>query len=253
MSVLMLRPLSLGEALDESLTVYRRLFFQLLGVSLATQAAPLIVDVFIDAAGGRLLHFGWWVLEIMLALVLGALGTAASTFVVSEYYLGRSVGTRAALRHAREYLGRLVALTFATGLIVGVGFVFFLVPGFILFSGLIVATPALVIENIATASDAMRRSWELSRGHRRKLLAAYMLAFLILLVPTLAIEWVAATMGMEGNVLTLTGIALRLSSALLNILIYPFVYVLTTILYYDLRVRKEGFDLEMLAATLKPA
>ena len=60
-------------------------------------------------------------------------------------------------------------------------------------------------------------------------------------------------MGMEGNVLTLTGIALRLSSALLNILIYPFVYVLTTILYYDLRVRKEGFDLEMLAATLKPA
>jgi hypothetical protein len=249
----MLRPLSLGEALDASLTVYRRLFFQLLGVSLATQAAPLVMDVFIEAAGGWLLHLGWWLLEIVLALVLGALGTAASTFIVSEHYLGRTVGAIAALGHARAYLGRLVALTFATGLMVGVGFVFFLVPGFILFSGLIVATPALVIENISTANDAMRRSWALSRGHRRKLLAAYLLAFLVLLVPTLALSWIAATTGMDGNVLTTTGITMRLIAALLNILIYPFVYVLTTILYYDLRVRKEGFDLEMLAATLQAA
>ena len=35
-------------------------------------------------------------------------------------------------------------------------------------------------------------------------------------------------------------------------LIYPFFYVVLTVLYYDLRVRKEGFDLELLASSLRP-
>ena len=42
-------------------------------------------------------------------------------------------------------------------------------------------------------------------------------------------------------------------TSLLSILIYPFFYVVLTVLYYDLRVRKEGFDLELLASALQPA
>ena len=41
--------------------------------------------------------------------------------------------------------------------------------------------------------------------------------------------------------------------ALTQIFIYPFVYVVMTVLYYDLRVRREGFDLELLASSLQPA
>ena len=41
--------------------------------------------------------------------------------------------------------------------------------------------------------------------------------------------------------------------SVLQIFIYPFVYVVMTVLYYDLRVRKEGFDLELLASALQPA
>ena len=39
----------------------------------------------------------------------------------------------------------------------------------------------------------------------------------------------------------------------LQLLAYPFYYVLTTLFYYDLRVRKEAYDLEMLASRLNPA
>ena len=48
------------------------------------------------------------------------------------------------------------------------------------------------------------------------------------------------------------GIAFAAGFALLQVLAYPFLYVVTTVLYYDLRVRKEGFDLELLASTLQP-
>jgi hypothetical protein len=38
-----------------------------------------------------------------------------------------------------------------------------------------------------------------------------------------------------------------------RLLLTPILYCLITLVYYDLRVRKEGFDLEMLAASLQPA
>ena len=40
---------------------------------------------------------------------------------------------------------------------------------------------------------------------------------------------------------------------ILQVFVYPFVYVVQTVLYYDLRVRKEGFDLEVLANAMTPA
>ena len=39
----------------------------------------------------------------------------------------------------------------------------------------------------------------------------------------------------------------------MQMLLYPLLYCVLTVAYYDLRVRKEGFDLEVLASTLQPA
>ena len=252
MTVSLLRPLSLGEALDTSLTLYRRLFPQLLGISFVTQGLPLALSVYVESAGGVFLHAGLALVQVLLAFILAAIGTAASTFVVSEHYLGRMIDSGSALRNAVGFLGRLVFLTLATSLVVGVGTLFLVVPGMILLSGLIVATPALVIENLPDAGGAMRRSWSLSRGFRGKLLTAYALALLLLLVPAIAIGALAGMLGVSQE--TSAGLlVVSIIVSLFQILIFPFVYVVTTILYYDLRVRKEGFDLEMLASTLQPA
>ena len=42
-------------------------------------------------------------------------------------------------------------------------------------------------------------------------------------------------------------------AGVVQMLIYPLFYCVLTVAYYDLRVRKEGFDLEVLASTLQPA
>ena len=64
------------------------------------------------------------------------------------------------------------------------------------------------------------------------------------MLPSVALAVLAG--GAEGSLLW------RGIEALLQVLAYPFLYVVTTVLYYDLRVRKEGFDLELLASTLQP-
>ena len=42
----------------------------------------------------------------------------------------------------------------------------------------------------------------------------------------------------------------QLSSAIAAIFVGPITYIGVTLLYYDARIRKEGFDIEMLASSL---
>lgn len=254
MRVPVLRPLSLGEVLDTSLGIYRQLFVPLLLISILTQSAPLALSVYVEAAGGVLEQPALWTLSMGLALVLGSVGTAASTFVVANAYVGSAITWQEAFLRSTPFMGRLIGTSMLVSLVVGVGLVLLVIPGVILLCGLVLTPPALVLEDLPGGAPAMARSWALSRGHRGRILAALTVALVLLLIPGLALGGLAAagvgaTMAEE----TLALVAMVVT-AVLQVLVYPYFYVLTTVLYYDLRVRKEGLDLEMLArALLRPA
>ena len=44
-----------------------------------------------------------------------------------------------------------------------------------------------------------------------------------------------------------------LVSAILSVTVYPFVSIVEVLLYYDMRIRKEGFDIEYLSGVGMPA
>ena len=94
-----------------------------------------------------------------------------------------------------------------------------------------------------------RRILELTKGFRGKIFGALFIAGLLLFIPTLALSGLAANALLNGGSMVYV-VALATVPALLQVLIYPFFYAIFTVLYYDLRVRKEGFDLEMLASAL---
>ena len=54
-------------------------------------------------------------------------------------------------------------------------------------------------------------------------------------------------------VATSTFLVITALQSLLQVLITPLFYCLLTVAYYDLRVRKEAFDLEVLASSLASA
>ena len=136
-----------------------------------------------------------------------------------------------------------------TSLVIGVGFILLIVPGIILLGGLLLSTPVLVLEQPISATGAMSRSWELSRGFRGKALLTLFVTSLLLLIPTMLtgiLAGIAALLGASSL------LVFSVLGGVLQIFVYPFMYVAFTVLYYDLRVRKEGFDLELLAAAPQP-
>jgi hypothetical protein len=276
MPELAIRPMSVGEVLDTSFGIYRRLFVPLAVVAVLTQAVPTVWALY-DAARGADMTANMSLLLVRLTVtfVLSSIGAAASTFIVSESYLGRSLSAGDALQRAVPFIGRLLALSLLTWLLVagqlvvasviaavGLAIVgpiaasLFLLalPGVaVVLTGLILGTPAMVIENQPRATVAMSRSWALTRGSRLRIFGVILVAIVLMMVPWIALGSVGAMfMSRAPETLEGTGtpLVLIMLVSVIQVLLYPLLYVGLTVLYYDARVRHEAFDLEILAASL---
>jgi hypothetical protein len=274
MAELMLRPLGVGEIIDHSLAIYRRQFAALVTITLSANALPLLLMVYLLASGGIFSQPALYGGILLLSIVLGALATAATVFLVSETYLGNSISGGVAISRATRFLWRLILLTMMVSLVVGLSVLVFLLPGIvtaspvllalamipafivalIIFTGLLVSTPALVLED-ATASAALSRSWQLTRGFRWKMLGLVIVVGIIIAIPSLALGFLrGGGMAMQTDVeFSTADILWEIAAQFISTLIYPLLYCALTVAYYDLRVRKEGFDLELLESTLAHA
>jgi hypothetical protein len=253
-----LRPLSVGEILDVSFTLYRRHFAPLAGVAIVCSGVPVVLNMFIEASGGMLANLPLVLVYYIVFAALSSVATAATVFIVSESYLGRPIDARSALRRAAPYIVRILLCSMLTALMVGIGFLLVVIPGIILIAGLILAVPAIVIEPRLSASAALSRSWELTRGSRWRMLGLLLVLVILLYIPIAAIGGlVAIFVPNAGSLLARPAVEVSVVAAALSgvaqIFIYPLFYCVLTVAYYDLRVRKEGFDLEVLASALLTA
>lgn len=254
----MLRPLTVGEILDTSFSLYRRHFTALATVALVCTGVPLVLRLFLEAGGGIFSNLVLALLYGISLVVLNLVATGATVFVVSESYLGRPISAREALNRATPYIGRILVCSLLMALVVGLGFLVLLIPGVILAVGLALAIPAVVLEPRSSASAALSRSWELTRGARWRIFGLGVTLLVLLYIPVIAITGLLALVlpqasGASFGPASVSTVAVLAAAGLVQMFIYPLFYCVLTVTYYDLRVRKEGFDLELLASTLQTA
>jgi len=109
--------------------------------------------------------------------------------------------------------------------------------------------PAVLIEG-QNATPSLRRSRDLVKGHRGKV---FCVMFIINLLQGILALGVSMVSGMIFNSDSAGGAVLNSAmNNLLSIFLTPLGIVATILLYYDMRIRKEGFDLEMLSRAITP-
>jgi hypothetical protein len=238
-----LRPLTLGEVLDVSFGLYRSMFLTLLVVGVTVHLVPVMIQTYLQARGQLFFLDPLAAVYWLIAVVMNSFGVAATTSVVSEAYLGRRLSAGEAFRRALPLLWPLIVISLLSSVLVGVGFLLLFVPGLILLSGLLLGSVAMVVERPRRATTAMARSWELTRGHKGQVFGTVIVAFVLLLIPRVAVTTIWALTGGGEESLVPTVI-----SSVLEVAVYPYLYTVITLVYYDLRIRKEGYDLDLLAA-----
>jgi len=241
-----LRPLSIGEILDGALVLLRRHFALVLGIAVVCEGIPTAMDVYIDLTGGGSQNPGLSLLDRLLTLVGSVLVTGATVRVVSEAYLGRTPLFGDAMGFAGGRFGTILGANIMSGFLTVLATLALVIPGIVVACGYSVAAEAAALES-GSASEALRRSWDLTKGFKLKALALGVVSIGLILVVYLGAGVLG---GIMGEVVGGLDVVLAVLAACVSLLIYPVISCVFTLFYYDLRVRKEGFDLEMLSRQL---
>jgi uncharacterized membrane protein len=238
-----LRAMSVGEILDGAFTVYRERFGLLMGISIVFLGLPTLINVYVELAGGVITQPGLWFVAFLLSS-LGWLPAAAGTiWVISESVLGRSPELGASMRLGLRRMGRLFVAGLAMYILVLLGFVALFIPGVIIACGYSVVVQVVVLEDLGSATDALGRSWALTKGYKGKAFGLSLAFLAIFSVPFIAAAAVAAFVPALASLVTAAG-------QLLSFVVTPLFACVFTLFYYDLRVRQEGFDLDHLSREL---
>lgn len=236
-----LRPLNYGDLLDEVFDLYRRHFLVFAGIAgLLHIPLQLAVSLAQSSFTAQVLM----VLAVLVTIPVQFVVLAATTQAVSQAYLGNPItilGAYQAIRgRTMAFVGTMVVVT----LIIVAGFLACLIPGVYFAFWYVFVSEVFIIEGLAGGA-ARKRSRELFRGNENRVV--------ILGILTLLLSWVAQW-ALVFPVAFLTGqsegLLIGLLQGVAQTLASPIQVIAFVLLYYDIRVRKEGFDLELLAQSL---
>jgi hypothetical protein len=268
-----LRPMGVGDILDQMIRLYRqnfRLFVTIVG--LVYVPITVLQIVVLIAMGPEGLGFSALMnpgarpaapsysvpsislIEGVVSSVLNCLMLASLMSAASHRYLGADITVREAYRLGWSSFWRMlcnsllfvVIMLLLTITVIGIPFAIFFTVRWIL------ASQIVVVEGKGPWS-ALGRSSQLVKGSWWRICGIFVLAivsfYIIVVIPAAVFGgvFVGGAILVAREWLFAAYIVNSLISSLFSLLAYPILILPGVLVYYDQRVRKEGFDLELLA------
>jgi hypothetical protein len=271
MEATLLRPLGLGEILDVAIKIFVRNAGTFVRIVVFVVAPVEVVSALVQASAlpDELANpsFGFEPLEpepltareiwiavaayaviVVLTILASTVATGACYKAVASAYLGEAPSWRGSLGFALRRLHSILWVTILGGVLAVLGLVFCIVPGVYLWVAFAVAVPVLLTEGIK-GRRALGRSRRLVRGRWWPTFGLLLLGFLLAGFVAFVVGGLVgvATLWEGGDDPAVYLPITAVGNVVASLVTTPFSAAFVTVLYFDLRVRKEGFDLALLA------
>jgi len=240
MASIALRPRSSTELVDAAVQVYKRqpllfilaaaliyvpwLFIRVaLGIGFDQNALPTPTQSIVFTLSGILVY---------------TFTGGVTTIIASDVYLGKAADLGRAFRTVGTHLAPLITTMIVVSIALMFGMLLLVLPSLYVIARFFAVRQAVLLESKGSGG-ALARTSELSVGNKWHILLTLLLVALIFLAVGMG---VGLLIGLIPN--RLLGEAINTA---FTVLLYPAFGITETLLYYDLRIRKEGFDVEYLA------
>jgi hypothetical protein len=278
--------MNIGASLDRAIDILRARFLTFVGIAAIPGLAQLGMQVasvhpqagndpsalhMVLFAASYLASFAFWLADF----VLGTIATAATCLVASKALFGEDIALRFAFDQYLSKAGRFIAISFLQALyafwpllpavIVGgvLGEVlgatsFYLtiivvvvcaLPCVYLYSRYALAVPASAIEDLSSG-NAINRSVQLSEGGRWRICLGFALPVTLGIAFDVGLAALIELLKPVIPLLNHSPLALAALTGFADFLVYlaftPLSGIIFTVLYYDQRIRREGYDIERL-------
>lgn len=257
-----LRPLGLGEILDRTFTLYRRNFVLFVGTAaiphlLSTAFSLVQVNRSFDVvstppqnplaalntmfSGFNLAYFLSGIVISAISYILAQGGVVAA---VSATYLGHTITIGQALSRAWGRFSTVGGAVVRNAIAVCGATLLLIIPGIWLSCRLSITVPCALIEGNA----AFKRPFELTRGFAGRAFMIFLVYYLISIILAAPIGVIVGVMIVThaGAPNTASLVLTAVLGSIVTFLVVPILYIAMSIFYYDLRVRKEGFDIQLM-------
>jgi hypothetical protein len=265
-----LRPLRVTEVIDRAARLYAKnaltLWRVVIPIVVVTEVVFTLINLSAVPSGSEVINgklfattldtnVGPYNTAVALETVVAFIVVAQIIFgvllrVFSEAYLGQRPNGGAALRFAVRRMPGMVVIGVLYAIVVVAGSIALVIPGIYLYIACSLAFAAYVIEG-RTGFGALGRSRELVRGRWWATFGAILLYSVIAGVASFGLPAVLASLE-SGSSVSVTAyiVLLRVVNLVVWVLIAPLGAAVTTTIYFDLRVRKEAFDIQTLSEHL---
>jgi uncharacterized membrane protein len=241
MNELALRPRSPTELVDAAIQVFRRDPIQFIVATAAVYVPWNILRLMLDLGISNTLPTPQQTLITVVAgMIVYALIGGVIAVIASDVYLGAPANAGGALQIALARVVPLLVTGVVTLFFVVLGAMLFLLPALYPLARFFAVRQVVMLED-AGATAALARSSHLSVGVKRHVLNTLLLVLLITWALSIGVGFLSGFIPSR--------VLFNLILTAVHVVLYPFFGITETLLYYDIRIRKEGFDVEYLAAT----
>jgi hypothetical protein len=275
MTNLDLRPLSIGELLDRTFSLYRRNFALFIGIAALPQllvlalqlaqiifmpsrlTAPVVPPPTTELQASAVQFSTGSIISVIVIGIVGLIvyfiaylfSQGGTVFAVSELYLGRSTTIGQSLSRVRGELGTLFGVIFLNGLVTGICFLLLIIPGIYMACRLCVCVPAALLENLGPR-ESLERSFGLTKDNAGRAFMILLL-YVVILYAALFLFDVPFEIGVQSaahdpSMLRVWTSLMQVGNFVATVLVTPIFTIAASIFYFDLRVRKEAFDLQLM-------
>lgn len=244
MSDLGFRPRSATELVDAAFQLYRREPLQfIIGLGCIYVPWMLVLSALGIQNSDVLPSPSTIMITVFGGVFVYTFATGITTILARDIYFGQSPDLARAFRAVASHVVPLVSTMLVATIAMTLGFVLLILPAFYMYARYFAIKQIVLLED-SGADAALRRTAELSKGVKGHILKTMALMVLVTFAITIGVSLVS-------TMIPSTIVQLAISTVLSTI-VYPMFGITETLLYYDIRIRKEGFDIEYLASTTEP-
>jgi len=245
--------MNVGEIFDHSFKLFKAQFKSYLAI-MAVGTVCLIGTVIIIAAayfaGGPTPAIVSGVVFGVLLIAVNLAMAGALVMKISEQIFNRNISLVEAFRYG---FSRALSLFFGCLLmffVCSIGFILLIIPGIYLATLGSFILQVILIEGKGPGG-AMMRSRELVKGYWWRTFGILILLNILIsvLASVAALPLALAGWGLSGDLNILQAVN-NIVKLLMSFLLYPLSLIATTLLYYDLRIRKEHLDIQQMVDNL---
>ena len=173
------------------------------------------------------------------SLLLAQVAAAALVYGTIQELRGRHAGVGECISRGLSLMFPILGVAIVSSIGIGIGLILLIVPGIILAVMWWVAIPSAVVERPGVFA-ALGRSAELTKGYRWRILGLLIFVVLFLILIGVVVSLVVGLIGSVAIGLFIQWLVNAFATALYA--------VVAAVGYHDLRVAKEGFDVNQVAA-----